>query len=337
MKVHVRTGARIALAGNPSDQYHGKTIAFLIRNFWAEALVQPSDALTIVPNPVHDPVAFQNLEALEAIARRDGYHGGLRLLFATCKRLRQVCAERGIALRKRNFAISYETNIPRQVGLGGSSAIITSAFKALMRFYGVQEQIPLVEWPNIILSVELEELGIAAGLQDRVVQAYGGLVYMDFDRELMERDGHGKYESLDPGLLPPFGLAYESEPSESGRIHSDVRARYLRGDPEVLAARARLVECAERARAALLAHDMRELGAAMDRNFDTRRVLFGEAVLGEANLEMIGIARAAGCAATLTGSGGAVLVLLAGRGNEGELVSEYRRRGYAFVIVRPER
>ena len=33
-------------------------------------------------------------------------------------------------------------------------------------------------------SVEQEELGITVGLQDRVIQVYEGLVYMDFDREL---------------------------------------------------------------------------------------------------------------------------------------------------------
>lgn len=33
------------------------------------------------------------------------------------------------------------------------------------------------EKPGVVLSAE-EELGIAAGLQDRVVQVYGGLVYM---------------------------------------------------------------------------------------------------------------------------------------------------------------
>ena len=37
-----------------------------------------------------------------------------------------------------------------------------------------------------------EELGITAGLQDRVVQVYGGLVYMDFARESMQQLGHGR-------------------------------------------------------------------------------------------------------------------------------------------------
>ena len=41
-----------------------------------------------------------------------------------------------------------------------------------------------------------------AGLQDRVIQAYQGLVYMDFSRDLMDSRGYGEYERLDPALLP---------------------------------------------------------------------------------------------------------------------------------------
>jgi glucuronokinase len=57
------------------------------------------------------------------------------------------------------------------------------------------------------LSVEKEELGISAGLQDRVIQTYGGLVHMNFhpDRLLEER-----YQSLDPTLLPQMYLLYNT-------------------------------------------------------------------------------------------------------------------------------
>ena len=48
-----------------------------------------------------------------------------------------------------------------------------------MEFYGVE--IPLEAQPSFVLSIERDELGIAAGLQDRVIQVYEGLVYMDFD------------------------------------------------------------------------------------------------------------------------------------------------------------
>lgn len=64
-----------------------------------------------------------------------------------------------------------------QTGLSGSSAIVCAALSCLLDFYKVRHLIKLEVRPNLILNAE-KELGIVAGLQDRVVQVYGGLVYM---------------------------------------------------------------------------------------------------------------------------------------------------------------
>ena len=75
------------------------------------------------------------------------------------------------ALGRRNFTLRYDTNIPRQVGLAGSSAIVTAALRCLMDFYGVTAaDVPRHRLPQLVLDVERQELGIQAGLQDRVVQ-----------------------------------------------------------------------------------------------------------------------------------------------------------------------
>ena len=47
--------------------------------------------------------------------------------------------------------------------------------QALMTFYGLTEDdIAVASQPDFVLSVETEEMGINAGLQDRVVQVYEG-------------------------------------------------------------------------------------------------------------------------------------------------------------------
>ena len=56
---------------------------------------------------------------------------------------------------------------------------------------------------------------------------YEGLVSMDFAEGLMASRGHGSYRNLAPAALPQFFLAYQRDPSDSGRIHSDVRARFV--------------------------------------------------------------------------------------------------------------
>ncbi len=109
--------------------------------------------------------------------RANGYHGGLRLLKAAVRRFADHCRERGTPIDERAFSIRYETDIPRGVGLGGSSAIVTAAIRAMAEFLGVE--VERDELPDLALSVETRELGIAAGLQDRVAQAYGGLTSRD--------------------------------------------------------------------------------------------------------------------------------------------------------------
>jgi hypothetical protein len=62
------------------------------------------------------------------------------LLQATCKRFWEFCTQRGVDLPPAAFTMSYETCIPRQAGLSGSSAIVCAALSCLLDFYGVAEQ-----------------------------------------------------------------------------------------------------------------------------------------------------------------------------------------------------
>jgi glucuronokinase len=320
--------------GNPSDGYFGKTISCAITNFCAEVTLWESPTLRILPNPVHDPTEFSSLKVLDEVATRDGYYGGLRLILASSKKFNEYCHHHNIEPEAKNFTISYETNIPRQVGLGGSSAIITAVIKALMQFYGLTDaDIPKPIQPNLIRSVETEELEINAGLQDRVIQVYGGTVFMDFSKELMEKQGHGNYEYLDSSLMPPLFLAYVNEPSDSGKIHSDVKYRYQQNDPEVVSAMRTFGEYASECKAALERRDFDRVGELMNKNFDLRRKIFGDRVIGEKNLEMIQIARELGFPAKFSGSGGAIVGIYRTWEELRQLAQVYREHGFEFVKV----
>ncbi|KAL5499940.1 hypothetical protein EMCRGX_G011415 [Ephydatia muelleri] len=267
-----RCYARIGLIGNPSDGYFGKTISVSISNFWADVTITESSRLKLAMHPLNDPTEFGSLSDLYGTSLKEGYLGGLRLLQATCKRFYQYCAMHGIALARRNFTLRYDTNIPRQVGLAGSSAIITATLKCLMRFYNLTEKdIPKPLQPTFVLDVEKSELFIQAGLQDRVVQVYEGLVYMDFSKSIMDSQGHGMYEHLPIGNLPPLWLAYLADPSDSGKIHSNVKQRWLQGDHEVIEAMQKFVELTDKAKLAIESKDHESLANLMDQNFDLRR------------------------------------------------------------------
>ncbi len=302
MIIEVRAHARAGLLGNPSDGYFGKTISISVRNFGAHVSLYETPELQIEPQP-QDSNRFRNIYDLVESVQQMGYYGGTRLIKAAIKTFCTYCEENQIRLPNRNFTIRYNSSIPRQIGLAGSSAIVTATMRALMRFYEVD--IPVEVLPNIVLAAERDELGINAGLQDRVIQAYEGCVYMNFDRALMAEKGHGQYERLDPGLLPNLYIAYKTDLGKvSGVVLNDIRTRYERGDPEVLETLNRIAEIAEEGKEALRKKKHAKLHALMNENFDLRRKIMN---ISESNLEMVEVARKCGASAKFAGSGGSII------------------------------
>lgn len=294
--------ARAGFLGNPSDGYFGKTISFAMSNFRARVLLYPSGRLEIKPSKADLPV-FESLDDLYRTTRWRGYYGGIRIIQALIVRLIDYCRERGIELEERNFTLEYESNIPQRLGLGGSSAIITASLRALIQYYGIDIALP--QQANLVLETETRELGVPAGLQDRVVQAYQGLVYMDFSRHLMESRGFGEYERLDPCLLPNVYVAYRTSLSEGTEVfHSNLRERWRRNDPEVVEAMMLWASYAEQGRDCLLNGDFKRLDELVDANFDLRARLFR---IDRGNLDMVEAARRAGATANFAGSGGAIV------------------------------
>jgi len=294
--------ARAGLLGNPSDGYFGKTLSFAMSNFRARVLLYPSGRLEIKPSKVDLPV-FENLDDLYRITRWRGYYGGIRIIQALIVRLVDYCPAQGIELPDRNFTLEYESSVPQRLGLGGSSAIITASLRALCRYYELNISLPVQA--NLVLETETRELNVPAGLQDRVVQAYQGLVYMDFSRELMEAHGHGNYEHLDVGLLPNIYVAYRTSLSEGTEVfHNNLRERWHRGDPEVVQAMKTWAGYAEEGRACLLSRDYTRLDQLIDANFDLRAKVYK---IDRGNLEMVHTARTTGASANFAGSGGAIV------------------------------
>lgn len=335
MITHTRSYARIGLMGNPSDGFYGKTISCAIRNFWAEVILWESPTLQIVPHKEFDLMEFPNLGTLCETANKDGYYGGLRLLYATCKRFHEYCLEHGIELSDSRFTITYDTNIPRQVGLGGSSAIIGALTKALMEFHNISYDImPKPMLPHFLLSVERDELHIRAGLQDRVIQIYGGIVYIDFAKQLMESQGYGNYEYIDSQLVHNLFVAYTKHPNgESGQYHNPIHFRFEQGDEEVVNAMSTFASYAQQARDALLKRDYAAFGELMDKNMDLRRTLYGDHVLGEENLEMIQIACRNASPVKFCGSGGSVVGMYRTDDQFGALQKDYQRKRFGCVQI----
>jgi glucuronokinase len=268
--------ARAALAGNPSDGYGGAVLALALPAWWATAQARRTTApARRATAPTIDPPS----ELVEATVAR----------FASVH----------LPAARAATAITWETTIPRAVGLGGSSAIVVAVLRALSALWSITLE-PLA-MAQLALSIEVDDLGIAAGLQDRIAQTHDGLTFMDFGSEPPTA------RTLDPALLPPLLVAWRTDSGgHSGEVHAPLRDRHAAGEPVVLTAMRTLTGAAHGAERAIAAGDHAALCAAVDASFDARRSMLA---LDPRHVEMIEAARAAGAAANYAGSGGAIVAV----------------------------
>ena len=289
-----RAFARAALVGNPSDGFGGKTLATVIREFSATVTVG-------------DPMRGADLEG-----------SGAALIEAAIARFERECPAADAAA-----AFRLETDIPRQVGLGGSSAIVIATLRALCTLNAVEfDPARLAE---IALAVEVEDLGIPAGLQDRVTQAYGGLVYMDF-----APGARDPYQVLDPALLPPLFVAYRTGADQpSAGVHAELRRRLAAGDEGATGALDEIAALAEAGWRCLLAGDRDGLGTVMSENVALRARLVE---LDPRHLRMVELARSLGAAANYAGSGGAIVGLVPDGVATGELAAAFAKEACAVLV-----
>jgi len=314
--------ARAGLAGNPSDGYFGKCLAVIVKDFSARVWLEPNDTIEIVPSPEDRP-AYASLDDFMHEIQLHGFYGAERLMKAAIRRFVRYCREHKHPLHDKGFRLNYRSTIPRRVGLSGSSALITATLRCLMKFYNVSIDKPVLA--SLIRNVENEDLGIGAGLMDRVIQVYEGCVFMDLDREYIEKHGYGRYQEIDIKLLPPLYIAYRTDLAEGSEVfHNNIKERFFRGDPDVVQAMKDFAGIATTVRDLILAGRGGEIGPWMDKNFDRRRSIFN---LSKGDIEMVERARTTGASAKFAGSGGAIVGTYADEATYQKLVKVFASTG----------
>lgn len=284
----VRVPARIGLLGNPSDGFGGRVIAATIDDFAATVVAERADRWTLAaPDRV---VACGSVAEIADALAADELDDGVELLAAAVLRLDQ---QRPSLPPHR---LVFESDIPRQAGLSGSSAVIVATVRALA------DSVSAIEVARLAFEAEVDVLGWAAGPQDRVVQALGGLLDMRFD----EPWDTNRYERLDPAALPTCVLAWADEPADpSGTVHAPIRERWDAGDAEVVEAMHRFAALAAEGRAALDAGTAASMWPDLaDEAFELRTRFWSVA---DTDIEMVDAIGAVGGGASLAGSGGAVV------------------------------
>lgn len=268
----------------------------------ATVSVQENESVQFI-GPRSDPMAFDSSAEFEKFVDLHGYGTGQQLLAATYRTFLNLARSQGRSVPP-GIEVRFETDIPRGVGLAGSSALVISLLRGLLELVGMELESHLL--PSLALSAEVDQLGLAAGLQDRVVQTYGGLVAMDFSQMTTDpRTGlaYGRYEELDVDGLPNLFLAYSLTGSEpSSLYHRELRARYSAGTPETLRGLADLAALVAKGKAALRWGS--GLGPLMAQNMELRQML---GPIAAKQLVLIDAARTCDLDATFCGSGGAIV------------------------------
>lgn len=320
--------ARAGLLGNPSDLYGGKALAMAFTDRGATARLSPAATCQLGPAPP-EALDFNDLEGIAAPLARPDLGGGERLIRAALLRFARSFPElREIPPNdpRLHFALQFESTIPLQVGLAGSSGIIIATLRALALWFAVD--LPAELLAEMALAAEVEELRITAGPMDRLSQAFGGALVMDF----ADPTNRASLRRVSAAMLPPLLIAWDPDGSDpSGVVHRDVRARWLAGDKAVRAAMARLPELVDEGVRALDARDVAGFQAAVNENFDIRATIWK---VRPRDHEMIAIARDRGAAAKFAGSGGAVVAVMQSDTESPALESAYTNAGYRTLRPR---
>jgi glucuronokinase len=324
-RLRSRVCARASLLGNPSDGYGGAVLSLSLAQFAAEVILTPGDSLRFQPNPIGDRLDFEDVETFVSYVGGHGYRGGIPVLQAV---VRQVCQNFCIGTKSASplplFSLSYSTNIPRQRGLSGSSAIACAALNCVLDYWGLSTVCPPTHRPALLLAAE-QDLGIQAGLQDRIVQVFGGIVFADYsdltaDQSQSQTCRKGarvtRVHNDKTHHYPPLLFIVYPERAlpgkDSGQVHSNFKRRWDSGNmPELRAYMEEMAQLARNGVKAFEDEDWEKLGHLMDKTFALRRLMFGDNGLGLENIKMVEQLKLKldNIHATLCGSGGALAVL----------------------------
>ena len=314
--------ARAGLLGNPSDIYGGKTLGLAFQNQGAKAHIAAAEVFTLADG-APAPLDFAQPDRLRDALRSLHISTAERLLRATLLRFGACFPELAHLPAddpRLRFSLRFESNIPVQVGLAGSSAIIVAALRALCHWFAVELSPQAVA--ETALAAETEELHITAGPMDRVIQSFGGVLLMDFAQP---QGPHG-YQRIAENSLPPLLIAWDPNGSDpSGAVHQKVRERWLAKDPAVRSAIAKFSALVDEGIQALAQGDSQAFRNAVNENFDTRATIWK---IRARDHEMVSIARERGAAAKFAGSGGAIVAVLQSEEDAPSLERAYQLAGY---------
>lgn len=290
----VSAPGRAGIIGNPTDMYGGSVLSCSV-SMRARVTVTPADHLVLKTNG--ESCSIQDRADLRP--RNDRFDLPRAILDY-------------LHLPPLNCQVSFESDIPMQSGLAGSTALVVALLQAFHVWKG--EHFHLYQLAERARYIELNYLKVVCGYQDAYMCTFGGLNYMDFRGKQFYREAEGElYATIEPlsTYAPklPFVLGFTGVRHVSGEVHKPIRERWLEGEPEIVQGYRRITELARIGKKTLLMQDWPLLGRLMNENHSIQRDFGGS---GESNERLIDAALKAGAPGAKlagAGNGGTIIVL----------------------------
>lgn len=296
----VTVPAAAGLIGAPADQLGGRVLGVALANHRAWAQLEPADGVVIRSDD--DAPAWRSMRELSDEVDRYGHGGSRSLVTAALRTVHRHAMRVGASVSQEGFSLRYGSDIPRQLGFGGSTALVVAVQDVVCRHLGLRID-PLVR-PTLAMAAEADELGLVTAPRTSVTQILGGVVAMDFDPErtdAIDGLGHGRYDPVDPSGLPPLFVAHlAAAAAVDDAARRDLRNRWQRGENGIVEVSKRLSGLAAEARAAVSWRDPDRVAALINASADLAATL---TVPTDLSVMMLEEARDVGAAATMVGTG----------------------------------
>lgn len=207
--------------------------------------------------------------------------------------------------RLSGVSIVTRTEAPRGSGLGGSSALAVALVRAAAEITG--SPLEPDELIALVRDLETRLLGIPAGIQDYYPPVFGGLTTLHLEPGRVAR--HPMPIHL-ADLAAHLSVYYSGVAHFSGTNNWQIYKRHLDGDDAVIRGLAEIARTAAEMEKALESGNFAAAGAALGREWASRRELFAGVATPEIDKAIMLAVGAGAWAGKVCGAGGGGCVVL---------------------------
>lgn len=262
MTIRSRSPLRISFGGGGTDvspycDERGGAVLSATIDRYAYATIEPGDDLITVESLDYD------ISVAYALDEEFVYDGQLDLAKAVIDRFR---ADYGLS---GGMAIRLHNDAPPGSGLGSSSAICVALAGALSAHLGVT--LDPYRLAELAFRIEREDAGIRGGRQDQYATAFGGLNFIEFDRESTVVNPLRLRPEVLYELEYSLVFAYVGGQHFSSHIIEAQVGNFERRETAAVDAMDRLKELAYDMKRALLLGDVPTFGTLLDQGWQAKK------------------------------------------------------------------